>query len=424
MNNELIVTASTGLKLSFRKSGRKVLAPRDLCRDRGLCLEQLSNGAIFFDRLLGYAILREEDANILRHRGRTFDKTISSRNIVLELKDRKVNDNPSLDNWHLTDLGGWPAELTGREQRIAVLDYGIEYGLEALPRRHDHQDFCSCNKVADFTNDITGHGTECAGVIAARVSAGEARRSILPDCAIVAAQIAKRCYSKLTTLADLLLMLSWVIHRWDVRVVSMSFCASVRDEGHGGDDVLGLVAWRLRRLDRALIFCAAEEADGKICYPASAAAVIPVGPYYVDSRNVNGSQIGLLIGEEVSSVSAWTMNPELLLGPGSSLKTVNQYGQRDDDFGAVSGACAFAAGVAGLYMEAYPGFSVERILRKMHAETRGFTSKRSGSHTWNAVRFPRRKRPPRIQCLLGKLQRTICRMFYLLKFRLFFGWRG
>ncbi|MBL8298900.1 MAG: S8/S53 family peptidase [Rhodanobacteraceae bacterium] len=428
MYEDLTVTASTSLALAASARGKEILTPRDLCRDRGLSLARVAQGAVYFDSLLGYAILRSEDAGVLRSRQRRFDKKASSTNFGLKITRSRLkseglekldpgevllnDDSRPARNWRIRDLGNWPEQLTGRSQRVAVMDSGIAFGFDALPRRRDHADFCSCNWINACTHDLDDHGTKCAGVIGARVAVGSERRSVAPDADVIAAQVAKIDYENYTTLADLLLMLSWVIHRWKVRVVSMSFCAAIRNQGADGQDVLGIVAGRLRQFDRALIFCAAEEQGyGKhiqLSYPASADQVVPVGEYLVD-RDTLANQQASLITDSVSTVGIWAARDDLLLGPGSNLTTIDDQGREDNDFSDPSGACAFVAGVAVLYMEAFPCRSVEQILAAMKADARRFTTPATCVQRWPAIRFPPDRRACWLCEMFGPLVRAILR---------------
>lgn len=429
MYEDLIVTASMSLALAASKRGKEILTPRDLCRDRGLSLARVAQGAVYYDNLLGYAISRSEDAGVLRSR-RRLDKQVSSANFGLEVTRSRLKiealeeldpseawltDKPQpFQNWHIRDMGNWPEQLTGRSQRIAVMDSGIAFGLSALPRRCDHADFCSCNWIGACTHDLEDHGTNCAGVIAARVAAGCDRRSVAPDADVIAAQVLKVDFENYTTMADLLLMLSWVIHRWNVRVISMSFCAAIRNQGANGQDVLGIVAGRLRRFDRALIFCAAEEQGEvphiQLSYPASAAGVVPVGEYFVDSSTLAEPQVNLS-ADSITEVVAWAARDDLLLGPSSSLTTIDGQGHEVNRFGGPSGACAFVAGVAALYMEAFPCRSVERILATMKADARLFPTQGIADHEWRAIRFPPDRRACWLRNMFGPLVRAISRSF-------------
>ncbi|WP_313913541.1 S8/S53 family peptidase [Tahibacter sp.] len=373
--------------------GVEIVTPEALCRDRGFDLSRISVACIFVDVLTGYAIV--DKSSVARIRDKSGTKAFFSPNLRMSLA--KASDERPMEaerGWYLDELGGWPAG-TGRGQRIAILDGGILYGSDLLPREADHSDFCSSSCVGADTGSIGTHGTRCAGAVGAHVKPGEPRRSVAPDSKIIAAQVVLRGYSEGTTLADFLLMISWAIHRWKVRVLSYSYSARIRQSG---DDMLSMVAERLRALDLALIFCSVGEDPDLISYPANARGVVAVAGY---EDPVPGSEICFC---NIKHPEMWSALPDLFLAPVVGIMAVNSSGKPIDDFEGTSAACAFAAGMALLYMESYPCATVNQVLTEMKEQAKLIGNPDFPQYAWSAVRFPE-KHPP--SCFVKSICRAI-----------------
>lgn len=408
---------------------KQCISPRDLVRDRGLDQSMVGDGIAFIDDVLGYIIFRvtpecaeAEDNDAIRSPGRHKAVLPGVHNFKIMLEDMKADEawalSPAVlpatsDRWYLPqDFGlDWPAG-TGLGQRVAVLDSGIHASIGALPRRPDHADFCSCSGTSVTTHSIGFHGTLCAGVIAAKSDSGR-RRAVAPDCLLVVAQtqrwidegVGVQATLPFTNLVDVLLMVSWAVHRWNARTISLSFRAKTEgvDEGR---DILGDVAKRLRRLDRALMFCAAAENSASLSYPANAAGVVAVGMYCpLSTHDPSSPRLAI-----IKSLKLWVGKQDLLFAPGSDLLTIRP-DRTVDNFSGSSGACAFAAGVAALYMEAYPSLNVDEILALMKGNAVKIPRAPSGSPRWSALQFPRRGPACAPRRLFWQLWRWLRRMW-------------
>ncbi|HJU39621.1 MAG TPA: S8/S53 family peptidase [Tahibacter sp.] len=349
--------------------------PKDLLNDRGFDMSRFGDGDAFIDRLLGYRIdLRAPPSTSGQPQSvGCFDDSLTLRpTLDGPLPFESLRHAPTTNGtaasaefakavatpgavWFARQFVPKWNKLTGKGQTVAILDSGIAPELAELPRAAGHTDFCDCEHVAADAYDDDGHGTCCAGVVAAHWKQRD-RVAVAPDCRLLAAKITRNGNAT-TTLVDILLMLSWAVHR-GARVVSMSFCASEPNvAAKGPPDILGTIAQRLRARKKALIFAAAVEQDGDLGYPAKLPGIIAVGPY------VEGGTGGIV--PWAATPDKWQRKHaagELLFAPGADLPTLLPDG-RGFRFGSASGACAFAAGLAALYFE--QGLAFEKVLAEM-----------------------------------------------------------
>ena len=403
-------------------NGARVWTPTDLLNNRGIQQKDFNPGDIFVDDLLGYVIRREADgaapATVVPFgvsdgglssslesrtpRQRNTRYTIQrpdnlpapfgpapplTADDTLELIN-KLTFMPTQSPWHATRLGGWPA-FTGAGQRVAVLDSGVA-NVAPLHRNPLHVDYCSCAGPGAVTGDISGHGTSCVGVINAHWTSG--RYSVAPDCDVLAAQVIRFAGSEYTTLVDMLLMLSWAVHS-GARIISMSFCASASKLAVAGPpDILGVIARRLRSGDRALIFCAATEQDSGITYPASLDGVVAINGYAQANPAITAGPIHvarIAPGMEENWLPK-NSTGDLLFAPSSLLDTVLPDGSVFP-FGNVSGACAYTAGIAALYLQRNDdralGLTLNQILAQMKSDSDKLPSP-DPLHPWHCLRFP------------------------------------
>lgn len=397
-----------------RNRSSRVLTPADLCEVRGLDQSDIAGDVIFRDRLLGYVIFEElDDSQPTRSGGQ--DRGSAVKNFEIGLASEKDSAHPDVPGrWYVKQLDGW-SKYTGARQKVAVMDSGVAHDVGALPRHPCHADFCGCEKPGMDTGDLEGHGTKCAGLIGATADK-KGRRAVAPDSQVIVAQIVRKGAPLVTTLVDLLLMLSWCVHRWNTRVISMSFSATLHDEG-ARPDLLGRIAERLRWLDRALIFCAADDRLGFMAYPATARGVVAIGGYVMKDGTLPDG--GIPIQTDIMiRLSNWTGLRDLFFAPASKLATVRRDGSDFERFGDASGACAFAAGVASLYMEANPGLTANGIVRLMRDDSVPVVNPTFPTVIWRAIRLPRNPAP----CYFGAIGRAIYGYFVLVRRTLLSWW--
>lgn len=388
---------------SIRPSNRgRLWTPRDLVEGHGFDLARFGEHDVFYDEVLGYRINWRSDTP--QDGQQNFSLQIQNEYVAFQLglpamRGAAANDKSgstlhmlnhvaAAAPWYAREMPGWNT-YTGSGETVAVLDSGIAPALSQLPRDATHGDFLDCEgaSLVAYDADANGHGTNCAGVVGA-VWPTHQRYSAAPGCKILAAKITHSNGGSGTTLVDLVLMLSWAIQK-GARVISMSFCSSrERLETKGPPDILGTIAQRLRNTDRALIFCAVMDQADSLSYPANLDGIIAVG-VYAD----NGTVPPTISVGYVNTPLVWQHKHsagELLFAPGSLLETVDLAGKRYSTFGGSSGACAFAAGLAALYLEKDGNLKTtfNDILAQMRTDASRQPNPADPANDWYCVRFP------------------------------------
>lgn len=251
--------------------------------------------------------------------------------------------------------------ITGAGISVAVIDSGINYELPALGGG-----FGKNRKVVagyDFVDndpdplDVDGHGTEVAGVIAARPFEfnGFHYSGIAPDANLVALRV-----SSDEGAPDGLIekALRWVIdHRNDYNIRAVNI--SLGSGNYAADQTSDQLSDELKTLADAnvAVFAASgnsgDTAEGStgIAYPAADPNVISVGS--VNTANV------------ISDFTQRARNLDLL-APGENVATPGRTG----GFVSVDGtsfSSPFAAGAAALLAQANPGISVQSMLSILRA---------------------------------------------------------
>lgn len=285
--------------------------------------------------------------------------------------------------WFLSAcMGDWPA-WRGRDQTVAILDSGVageHPAFKGVPI-----EFMSIEAPESRPNDFGTHGTKCCGVIAAQDRNGR-RRGVAPAARLVVGQHTRARDSGYVTAVEYVLLCAWAVEA-GARVISFSFAASENQVREFGDPaVFSVMAANLRRTDSALLFCAGGNVPGELMYPARARGVIAISGYRPTAAGPRGVQADT--GLAGFSDAAPEKRGEFLLAPGVDIPTIHSRRfERDTSIHLSSGACAFAAGVAALYLEAYPGESLDSLLRQMNSDARGIPDG-AGKGDWPAIQFP------------------------------------
>ncbi|HWU52457.1 MAG TPA: S8/S53 family peptidase [Tahibacter sp.] len=337
------------------------LGPDDLVRQRGIDIADLFAKKIFVDRDLGYAIVNEDIAREFLEALNTRIEILNSLPLYLDrfmrIDDSDVHDNwkakiisrtesaklvDDADSedlpWYVDPAEKWPKQR-GADVRVAVFDSGISTDIARLRRDEQHRDFCDCLAPGQRTWAVNLHGTKSAGAIGADDD-GETRTSPAPDCTIVAAQVT-RGDGVFVHLTDLLLMLSWAVRAWDVRLGCLSLSLDRNELDYKDQkDILSQVAVGLRERNQMLLFAAADETDGRLSYPACLDGFVAVGTFFRKSPEFSTTY------KPNSS-----LKDELLFGPEAGVLTVTPRGP--DRYDDPSAACAYVTGVAALYVERY-----------------------------------------------------------------------
>lgn len=293
------------------------------------------------------------------------------------------------DFWHLARLGGWPFGLSGKGVKVGMIDTGIAPDHPNLPRPVPDTRFASLHKLGASTNDFkTGHGTHCAGLIAGN-DVGSFRIGVAPDCELFVGQRSDKYPNGHVMFVDLILLACWAVHWGKVRAISFSFTVRAREaRAYGNPNFVSEIAWRLRRKNVALIFCASGNEHGPMLLPAACSGVVAVGGYEVESDNISKP----LAKTRLSGFDQYPpVNRDFLLGPASHVFTteLNSIGSRYfEEFKGSSAACAWVAGIAALYFERYPESTVEEVLLRMFQDAETVHCPHGSGRTWKAARFP------------------------------------
>lgn len=321
-----------------------------------------------------------------------------------ERKD--LDEGRSLD--HATDveryvarMGGWPS-LQGRGVTVAVIGTGLDSRHERYNRTVPDHDFESLWKP-DLTEavDYAKHGTLCAGIIAG-ATIGKDRIAVAPSCRLIVCQHSRWRDEAFIASVEFVLLASWAIRERRARIISFSFGAG-RDgfERYADPRMLSRFARRLRKKNRALIFCSAGNSHvdrgEAMTLPARCPGVVAVGGYrFRGPRDFgyDGSVCDIVADPMLSGFTRWpAINRDFLLGPSAGLRSTDNVNSGDVGklgyLGASSAACAFVSGIAALYMERYPRFTVEQVLLKMQSEAERVADAQGRGWEWRGACFPR-----------------------------------
>lgn len=366
----------------------QILQVSEICGGPATILEKLNHGAIYIDPLMGILVSRSK---VLKHMSFVLQQGPAKITLAGQARLTRtwITAAASPINyprfWYVDRLGGW-SSLTGAGQSVAIIDTGLSAGHRCHPRLVPDLDFASLEAVGAPLSDQSGHGTNCAGVIAARSNCGE-RIAVAPDSRLVVGQVLPGHNHGSLFSVEWALLTSWALHCRGARVFSISLGVKPAGLGEYMDvDVYSNVALRLRRLNKALIFCAAGR-EGSMRYPAAAPGVIAVGGY------VPTVEPGRVVADVSSGGIADLVKSELLLGPSTLITTTKTPDDADDvcaitdDFGGLSAACAFVAGVAVLYLERYPGMSLDQIVAQMIGDAECVPDP-TGTRFFHGIRFP------------------------------------
>ncbi|HEY6177925.1 MAG TPA: S8 family serine peptidase [Kofleriaceae bacterium] len=165
----------------------------------------------------------------------------------------------------LMGLDQVPAELSGRGVKLAIIDSGADNKHRQLSHLQKGQDYVAsdADRALSWANDVVGHGTHCAGVIAAQGSAASAFRGFVPEAEVHILKIFPD--GQFSSLLD---ALDYCIEN-EIDVVNMSL---------GSDEVSEVVEQKLAEAVDAGVACivAAGNSAGPVQYPASSPNVFAV----------------------------------------------------------------------------------------------------------------------------------------------------
>lgn len=388
--------AAVAVDLATRPVARlpdAVLGPKALSDGIPRLLDRLHAGERYFDPLLGVCLgLREQ----LRPKQVVFGLGLGTYlGAAPFARIQRVDDEapatalPAL-------LGRWP-ELTGKGRRIVAIDSGVDAAHPCF--QHKPIAFASMLQPGSVPREVPGgkHGTQCAGLIGSPVCLRDGRIGVAPECVLGVGQLGLGDAAQATAI-DFLLLLSWAVHYVGARVVSFSNGARREQLREYGDpEIFGIVARNLRARDAALLFCATGNGgSGEMDWPAGAEGIIAVGGFAWRDRAEPGS---CHIDTDSDGHANAPLVGKHILGPSAgipSLSPGHPGEHRIRDFRGSSAACAFVAGVALLYFEAWrkrhgSEAGVEDVVSQMFRDARWVPhpdQSRSVRHALPAIQFP------------------------------------
>lgn len=218
----------------------------------------------------------------------------------------------------------WTPQITGLGVRVAVLDTGIDL---------DHPDLGTVKKGPDYINndlvpdDDNGHGTHCAGIIAAQHN-GFGVKGVAPGVELWAVKVLNKQGSG--SYSVIIKGIEWATNNNNIQVISMSLGGTL--------DSAPLKAACDAAYAKGIIVIAAagnNQAGRKVIYPAAYSSVIAVSATNSDDTVASYSSIGAEID---------------LAAPGTNIYSTYKGG----GYATMSGtsmACPHVAGTAALILK-------------------------------------------------------------------------
>ncbi len=265
---------------------------------------------------------------------------------------------------------------------IAVVDNGVDSNHPDLINNIvPGYDFYDDDDIADpcLSNPLDGHGTNCAGLIAAQGNNGIGITGVTWNCKIMPIRILGENYD-LSTDADIATAIRWAAENgadilnnsWGIiffpLMLTHSALIDVTEPGGIGRDGKGCI-----------VLCAAGnwEGGGYVLYPAAYREAIAVGATDHDDEiwyySASGPELDVVAPSGgvqrtdyffLGKAFQWTTDITGI--PGYSIENLDiNILDYSDSMGGTSGACSIAAGVAALILSVDPNLTnleVRRIL--------------------------------------------------------------
>ena len=290
------------------------------------------------------------DANVKKDTSKSFDSSAASADGLASVKAL----SPSYIPWNIKMVKAhraWARGYDGYRVKVAVLDTGIDY---------DHKDLCVYGGV-DFSGsesymDYNGHGTHCAGIIAAR----EHRKRIVgvaPRAKLYAVKVLDdKGYGNTS---DIIAGMEWCVNN-GIQVACMSL------GGAHAPSVAYRNAISRCQLNGVLVVAAAGNSANSdfswVCAPANSAqaktwSTSPIAVGAVDRRK----QIAYF-SSGAQKCLPW--NPVGCVAPGVNVKST----YLDSEYVEMSGtsmACSHVAGLAALLCQRWNSRDVYKIKKQL-----------------------------------------------------------
>lgn len=264
---------------------------------------------------------------------------------------QQISDTP----WSqaLWDLSKLPGDATGAGVKVAVLDSGVDIQHPQLNNGKvaDHLDLL---RRLPTSEDLCGHGTAVAGVIAGRKINGVAFRGIAPDAQILSARVSEQVAgnedAKPATDAEMASAVQWAVSK-GAKVINISF--AYKDEA-GIPQFKAAVA---EAISQNVVVVAAvgnnntPEAHNPTPYPAAWPGVVGVAAMGQDGLRLPASGEGPYV--DIAAPGVHVTVPH----PGSG------YDYRD----GTSFAAPMVAGTAALIFARYPKLTGREVVQRLLA---------------------------------------------------------
>ena len=290
------------------------------------------------------------DANVKKDTSKSFDSSAASADALDSVKAL----SPSYIPWNIKMVKAhraWARGYDGYRVKVAVLDTGIDY---------DHKDLCVYGGV-DFSGsesymDYNGHGTHCAGIIAAR----EHRKRIVgvaPRAKLYAVKVLDdKGYGNTS---DIIAGMEWCVNN-GIQVASMSL------GGAHAPSVAYRNAISRCQLNGVLVVAAAGNSANSdfswVCAPANSAqaktwSTSPIAVGAVDRRK----QIAYFSS---GGQKCLPWNPVGCVAPGVNVKST-YLDNENVEMSGTSMACSHVAGLAALLCQRWNSHDVYKIKKQL-----------------------------------------------------------
>jgi serine protease AprX len=288
----------------------------------------------------------------------------------------------------------WKRGITGRGVTVAVLDTGVASGLPDLAGRlvQVRNDLTGrtepCKNLSGELdcNDRYGHGTFIAGLVAGNgASSGGKWKGVAPEASVLSVKAAGA--DGAADVSNILAAIQWVVSfkdKYNIRVLNLSLGTDSRQDWKV--DPLNYAVERAWSAGMTVVVAASNEGPdaGTITKPADDPWVVTVGA--TDDRGtaaVGDDQLPDFSGRGPTAhglakpdVAAPGAHVISLRAPGSTIDTQFPY-YVDGSYRRGSGtsmATGVVSGAVALMLQAYPGFTPDRVKHALVATARDAAS--------------------------------------------------
>lgn len=236
-------------------------------------------------------------------------------------------------------------DTKGKNVKVAVIDSGVDVKNPQLSAAVDRAHSVDLlDKGSNGTTDPVGHGTEVAGIIAARHSEHTGFVGLAPEATIISIRQASE--DGTGTIPNLVKALNEAV-KAGAEVINIS-----QDTGRGTKELADAVRDAVRKHDVVIVAAAGNDgADGKArtTFPGGYPGVLAVGASDRNNERASFSQSGDFVGVAAPGVDM--------------LSTVPGGGQCVDN--GTSFAAPFVAGVAALIRAKHPDWTAPQVIAQI-----------------------------------------------------------